>query len=278
MQTAYIYDDVPRCQSRITGKERDSETAFDYFGARYYGSNMGRFMTPDWSSEAVPVPYASFADPQSLNLYSYVRNNPLSRFDLDGHKPLDCSGGNAAGIGCQWIAAWDAQHGIDSLIRYQVEAFNSGPQDDDAPRDHTVTISDWPRSAGGFHHAGICVDCPDDDTRGFAPLDSSTPWWKRLFWAPIGNMEDDIDHHTKNGEVAKHKYTYIMVTAKQADAIAAAIKARRDNPGRYNLLFRNCAQAVESFLNAGKVYGTPLGVVNFPFVLSWFVQGTARSQ
>ncbi|HWR35385.1 MAG TPA: RHS repeat-associated core domain-containing protein [Clostridia bacterium] len=30
-----------------TGKERDSETGLDYFGARYYGSNTGRFMTPD---------------------------------------------------------------------------------------------------------------------------------------------------------------------------------------------------------------------------------------
>jgi hypothetical protein len=32
------------------------------------------------------VPYADFVDPQSLNLYSYVRNNPLSRFDPDGHE------------------------------------------------------------------------------------------------------------------------------------------------------------------------------------------------
>ena len=31
----------------FTGKERDSESGLDYFGARYYGSNMGRFMSPD---------------------------------------------------------------------------------------------------------------------------------------------------------------------------------------------------------------------------------------
>jgi hypothetical protein len=42
-------------------------------------------MIPDWSARAEPVPYAELPDPQSLNLYSYVRNNPLSRTDPAGH-------------------------------------------------------------------------------------------------------------------------------------------------------------------------------------------------
>jgi RHS repeat-associated protein len=70
---------------RYTGKERDQESGLDYFGARYYASSMGRFMSPDWSAKVAPVPYAKLDDPQSLNLYAYVRNNPLSRADLDGH-------------------------------------------------------------------------------------------------------------------------------------------------------------------------------------------------
>jgi RHS repeat-associated protein len=71
--------------SRPTGKERDAESGNDYFGARYYTSSMGRFMSPDWSAKASPVPYATFGNPQSLNLYSYMRNNPLSGTDRDGH-------------------------------------------------------------------------------------------------------------------------------------------------------------------------------------------------
>jgi len=71
--------------SRYTGKERDTESGNDYFGARYYASTMGRFMSPDWSAKEDPVPYANLEDPQSLNLYSYVRNNPLIRVDADGH-------------------------------------------------------------------------------------------------------------------------------------------------------------------------------------------------
>jgi RHS repeat-associated protein len=61
--------------SRYTGKERDAESGLDYFGARYYASNMGRWMSPDWSAKAQPVPYAKLDNPQSLNLYAYVFNS-----------------------------------------------------------------------------------------------------------------------------------------------------------------------------------------------------------
>ena len=72
---------------KFTGKERDSETGLDYFGARYYSNGLGRFITPDWAAKATAVPYAEFADPQSLNLYSYVRNIPTVKADADGHAP-----------------------------------------------------------------------------------------------------------------------------------------------------------------------------------------------
>jgi hypothetical protein len=42
-------------------------------------------MSPDWSAKATPIPYAKLDDPQSLNLYSYVENNPLIHVDADGH-------------------------------------------------------------------------------------------------------------------------------------------------------------------------------------------------
>ena len=70
---------------KFTGKERDAESGLDYFGARYYGSSMGRWMSPDWADKPEAVPYSSLDDPQTLNLYQYVRNNPLSTPDIDGH-------------------------------------------------------------------------------------------------------------------------------------------------------------------------------------------------
>jgi RHS repeat-associated protein len=72
-------------EHHFTGKERDTESGLDYFGARYYGSSMGRFMSADWAVKPEDVPYADLMNPQSLNLYSYVNNNPLSKTDKDGH-------------------------------------------------------------------------------------------------------------------------------------------------------------------------------------------------
>jgi len=72
-------------EHHFTGKERDTESGNDYFGARYYASSMGRFISPDWSAKAEPVPYASMDNPQSLDLYGYTRNSPLGEVDADGH-------------------------------------------------------------------------------------------------------------------------------------------------------------------------------------------------
>ncbi|WP_187143387.1 RHS repeat-associated core domain-containing protein [Terriglobus albidus] len=70
---------------KFTGKERDLESGLDYFGARYYGSTMGRWMSPDWSRVPTAIPFATLDNPQSLNLYNYVGNNPITKRDPDGH-------------------------------------------------------------------------------------------------------------------------------------------------------------------------------------------------
>lgn len=76
--------------SRSSGKERDTESGLDNFGARYFGSSMGRFMSPDYDTEPDIVPYAEFENPQTLNLHSYARNNPLLYNDPDGHDVNIC--------------------------------------------------------------------------------------------------------------------------------------------------------------------------------------------
>jgi RHS repeat-associated protein len=77
---ASLYDF--RGRPRSTGKERDSESGLDYFGARYLSSAQGRFTSPD-----TPFNDQDPSDPQSWNLYGYVRNNPLSSVDPTGE---DC--------------------------------------------------------------------------------------------------------------------------------------------------------------------------------------------
>ena len=81
---------------KFTGKRRDTESQLDYFGARYYSNAYGRFLTPDWAAHAVAVPYANFSNPQSLNLYSYTKNNPdrcLETLTATAAQPANLAGG-----------------------------------------------------------------------------------------------------------------------------------------------------------------------------------------
>jgi RHS repeat-associated protein len=93
MREAHLrcFPTVVHLDQHFTGKERDSESGNDYFGARYYASSMGRFLSPD----PVIVTPDRLKDPQQLNLYAYVRNNPLSLIDPTG-EILECTGDNKA--------------------------------------------------------------------------------------------------------------------------------------------------------------------------------------
>jgi RHS repeat-associated protein len=74
---------------KFEGKERDTETGNDDFGARYYTERYGRWLSADWSAVPDPVPYANLTNPQTLNLYSMVADDPESFADLDGHCTAD---------------------------------------------------------------------------------------------------------------------------------------------------------------------------------------------
>jgi RHS repeat-associated protein len=129
-------------RSHYTGKERDTESGNDYFGARYYASTMGRFLSPDWSAKEEPVPYAKLDDPQSLNLYVYVLNNPLTRFDLDGHGcPPDCQISTWDRVGMAVHGFLDITAGTDKLAVAGVSGLS--------------TVVDGPVGALGAAYLGI---------------------------------------------------------------------------------------------------------------------------
>ena len=109
---------------KFTGQVRDEETRLDYFGARYMSAPQGRFLSPD----------VSFLDqdeysPQSWNLYSYVRNNPLRYTDPSGFKCIELDDGSFAddgtGGGCE-EAGVDADGNIEPhRIEVTAEQYSS---------------------------------------------------------------------------------------------------------------------------------------------------------
>lgn len=83
----------------FTGQEKDQETSLMYYGARYYSPFLRRFTQPDTIIQNV-------YDPQSLNRYSYVRNNPLKYTDPEGHWPhigLGAAIGAIVGAGASMV-------------------------------------------------------------------------------------------------------------------------------------------------------------------------------
>ena len=76
-------------RQKFTEKERDNETGLDYFLARYYSSNQGRFTSADPDSAG-----ASLNEPQSWNGFSYVGNSPLNSTDPFGlWAQVECTSG-----------------------------------------------------------------------------------------------------------------------------------------------------------------------------------------
>ena len=84
---------------KFTGYQRDPETNLDDALARYYGSSYGRFMSPDPENAG-----ADISDPQTLNMYAYVENNPLNLTDPTGmqqsrgNEPADSCNGTGTGF------------------------------------------------------------------------------------------------------------------------------------------------------------------------------------
>ncbi len=98
----YIPPEQERVLQRFTGDEVDPETGLGYFVNRYYSGRMGRFTSPD----PLGIASADLTNPQTLNAYAYVYNNPLLYTD-----PL---GLDAAAVICRVVV----EDGTIRLICY----------------------------------------------------------------------------------------------------------------------------------------------------------------
>lgn len=88
----------------FTGQRLDDSTEIYYYGARYYDSSIGRFISPDPT-----VPDA--VNPQAFNRYSYVLNNPLKYIDPTG---LD------------WLFVGGSNSSYEDVMEWVYEAFFAG--------------------------------------------------------------------------------------------------------------------------------------------------------
>jgi RHS repeat-associated protein len=189
---------------KFTGKERDFESGLDYFSARYYSNPLGRFITPDWAAKAEAVLYSLLDNPQSLNLYAYVLNNPLSHRDEDGH-----------------ASDKDKEKKL--------------PQPD-AQHNHTIAVRQVSgQGANLAGHATVQIDGGKEV--GYGPKENMTA--KQL--AENKSVPGQVEPRAAG--VKTEDQVTIHVTSDQAKAAKATIDAVSKNPGNYHLIGNNCANS-----------------------------------
>jgi RHS repeat-associated protein len=91
LQTQYRFTGQ-RLEQRLGTPEGGLDRGLYFYGARWYDSSLGRFIQAD---TIVPQP----GNPQSLNRYSYVFNNPLRYTDPTGYAQACAEGDEGGGCG-----------------------------------------------------------------------------------------------------------------------------------------------------------------------------------
>jgi RHS repeat-associated protein len=133
----------------FTTYERDSESGNDYAMARYNINRLGRFASPDLLA-------GSRSDPQSLNRYAYVRDDPVNAIDPTGAR-LNAVCGFADG--CGGGAGIRMDEGCGGPFSLACDGGGS-----------EFTVDGVPvgaQTAGWLLRTGAGVECPSDVCAGF---------------------------------------------------------------------------------------------------------------
>jgi RHS repeat-associated protein len=224
-------------RARCTGHERDLETGLDYFGARYYSGAVGRFVSADeFPGGAVdpvtgaqvgapgPLPYADITNPQSLNKYAYVMNNPLRYTDPDGHCVWDlCVGEGVAayalgavvvGATTAYLASPQGQESIRAtatLIGMAGTAIGNLVRKDDKPQDVPVPNTaprpraeklrkEWEALHGKPWPVDPVTGRPHEADHDEPLADGGSNRPENITPRP---KQDHIDRHKKNGDFSR---------------------------------------------------------------------------
>ncbi|MGF9917695.1 RHS repeat-associated core domain-containing protein, partial [Paenibacillus ehimensis] len=97
-----VTEQVPQ-PFRYSGEFWDNSAHLQYLRARWYDPSVGRFMSQDTYE-------GDITNPLSLNLYTYVHNNPLTNVDPTGHYCVSADGKNAHEGDCNTAGSINLGH------------------------------------------------------------------------------------------------------------------------------------------------------------------------
>ena len=195
----------------FTGKEHDTESNLENFGARYFSSSEGRWTSAD------PQGFASadVLNPQSLNQNAYVLGNPLNWIDAYGFAPT-----KPVTIANVWVTYWQQKgetHDLAGLLGVGASGL-------------VMTGSPSSEPAGPYPNSGIRknYDSPDQYINGnngfWCPMLCTSEYWPRS-----GNYRISVSFDTQ--EVAHGQpVTTASISFQQAPGTGGISS---DNPRRY---------------------------------------------
>ena len=221
------YADTCPQNYKFTGKERDVESQLDNFGARYYASTTGRFMSPDWALKPVSVPYAKFGDPQTLNLYTYVQNSPLNRIDADGHDGKDKDGTtNQTSDGGKLDSATHCPNGGTLTCSPQPP-----PQDTYKSKDAAAKAAgeDMRKRENGYGQEYGARIHKDGKKYSYGPVVTNGPNDPKHVDLPAVQKNDVGDIHTHNNRMDENPE--VMGQSDQQSTVRDMDAVRKMNPG-----------------------------------------------
>jgi RHS repeat-associated protein len=199
-------------EHHFTGKERDSESGLDYFGARYYASSMGRMMSPDPHSGTI----IHQLNPQRWNMYAYALNNPLSFTDPTGMDAVAVNfSGMVGGLGHEGILSIHSD-GSTTYGRF-------GPAKQDL------------KGGYGLNEPGqVDVKGPADMPKvefgsNGLPTAASYAALEKAVAAAEGVNPSTV------------RLNYFKTSESETAALDEYIKQKQAKPGRYGVCDRNCA-------------------------------------
>jgi hypothetical protein len=154
-----------------------------YYNARYYDALIGRFAQPD---TLIPNVY----DPQYLNRYSYVRNNPVRYTDPDGHCGPLCEVAFSAGQSFSSLVALAFGGTASSYV-------HPSPRQLDASFERVAnSVRGWTNASGEAvdaykgkqdnRVADLQAEAHVDSSAMFAPFKNLPPGWKGKVAIVIG--------------------------------------------------------------------------------------------
>jgi len=235
---------VPFSRSRFSGKERDTETGLDYFGARYYASNMGRFT----SSDPKMISSQRLYDPQQWNRYSYTRNNPLIYIDPDGMelKPIKVyvTGGkqeiryidSRLVTRLQNVVANARANGMTFTFS---EVFRTQAQQDGIKTTNTKnTTGTSPHAAGLAFDVNVATSLKPNGSKSLPDLTTAAGKDNANF-SPLSNQSADPPHFQANDLITRDAkgnvdQAYKDLIDENQNSYTDLEKERKDNPDEFN--------------------------------------------